>query len=171
MEVDAELMTRSARGIELTAAGRVFLDHAGLAPTRVEAAGEAARRAAHPAKASFVMGFLTGTEMDWFAEAVGLLRDELPSIEVILVSQTSPELASGLLRGKVDVAFLDRGRRHVACLRVEFSIPIVLSRLLAGQAPTISQALSLKDGRTRRARVEAVRHVGRTSRVDGLNGH
>jgi LysR family hca operon transcriptional activator len=32
----------------------------------------------------------------------------LPSIEVILVSQTSPELASALLRGKVDVAFLRR---------------------------------------------------------------
>ena len=52
------------------------------------------------------MGFLTGTEMDWFSDAVRLLRDELPSIEVILVSQTSPELASALLRGKVDVAFL-----------------------------------------------------------------
>jgi len=52
------------------------------------------------------MGFLTGTEIDWFAEAVRLLRDELPSIEVILVSETSPELASALLRGKVDVAFL-----------------------------------------------------------------
>jgi LysR family hca operon transcriptional activator len=44
--------------------------------------------------------------MDWFTEAVRLLRGELPSIEVILVSQTSPELASALLRGKVDVAFL-----------------------------------------------------------------
>src|SRR5947207_10228375 len=82
-EVGAQLMTRSARGIELTAAGRVFLDHARLALAQVDAAGEAARRAAQPAKASFVMGFLTGTEMDWFAEAVGLLRDELPSIEVI----------------------------------------------------------------------------------------
>ena len=106
MEVGAQLLVRSVRGTELTAAGRAFLDHARLALSQVEAAGEAARRAAQPAKASFVMGFLTGTEMDWFTEAVWLLRDELPSIEVILVSQTSPELASALLRGKVDVAFL-----------------------------------------------------------------
>ncbi len=106
IEVGAQLLVRSVRGIELTAAGRAFLDHARLALSQVEAAGEAARRAAQPAKVSFVMGFLTGTEMDWFTEAVRLLRDELPSIEVILVSQTSPELASGLLRGKVDVAFL-----------------------------------------------------------------
>ena len=75
MEVGAQLLVRSVRGIELTPAGRAFLDHARLALSQVEAAGEAARRAAQPAKASFVMGFLTGTEMDWFTEAVRLLRD------------------------------------------------------------------------------------------------
>src|SRR6202795_91813 len=105
-EVGAQLLVRSVQGTELTAAGRAFLDHARLALSQVEAAGEAARRAAQPAKASIVMGFLTGTEMDWFTEAVRLLRDELPNIEVVLVSQTSPELASGLVRGKMDVAFL-----------------------------------------------------------------
>src|ERR1700686_3748274 len=106
MEVGAQLLARRVRGIELTLAGRAFLAQAGLALSQVEAAGEAAPRPAQPAKATFVMGFLTGTEMDWFTEAVRLLRDELPSIEGILVSQTSPELASALLRGKVDVAFL-----------------------------------------------------------------
>ena len=105
-EVGARLLSRGVHGIELTAAGRAFLDHARLALSQVEAAGEAARRAAQPAKASIVMGFLTGTEMDWFTEAVRLLHDELPNIEVILVSQTSPELASGLVGGKIDVAFL-----------------------------------------------------------------
>jgi LysR family transcriptional regulator, hca operon transcriptional activator len=105
-EVGAQLFVRGFNGVALTAAGRAFLDHARLALSQVEAAGEAARRAAQPAKASFVMGFLTGTELDWFADAVRLLRDELPSIEVILVSERSPELASALLRGKVDVAFL-----------------------------------------------------------------
>src|SRR3977135_3417808 len=83
-EVGAQLLVRSVRGIELTAAGRAFLDHARLALSQVQAAGEAARRAAQPAKESFVMGFLTGTEMDWFGEAVGLLHDELHSLEVML---------------------------------------------------------------------------------------
>ena len=105
-EVGAQLLVRSVHGVELTAAGRAFLDHARLALSQIEAAGEAARRAAHPAKTSIVMGFLTGTEMDWFTEAVRLLRDELPNIEVVLISQTSPELTSGLLRGQIDVAFL-----------------------------------------------------------------
>lgn len=63
-EVAARLMTRGAKGIELTAAGRAFLDHAWLALAQVEAAGAAARRAAEPAKASFALGFLTGQEID-----------------------------------------------------------------------------------------------------------
>jgi len=46
-EVGAELLSRSVRGVELTAAGRAFLDHARLALAQVDAAGEAARRAAH----------------------------------------------------------------------------------------------------------------------------
>jgi hypothetical protein len=44
-EVGARLMTRSARGIELTAAGRTFLDHARLAAQRKKpAVGENGRR-------------------------------------------------------------------------------------------------------------------------------
>jgi len=105
-EVGAQLMIRSAHGIELTAAGRVFLDHARLALAQVEAAGEAARRAARPAKPSFALGFLTGHEIDWLPEALRLLRDELPNIEITVSSQYSPDLADALVRGKLDVAFL-----------------------------------------------------------------
>src|SRR3954453_14619667 len=74
MEVGAQLLVRSVRGIELTAAGRAFLDHARLALAQVGAGGGGARRASRPAKGTFVMGFLTGTEMDWFPEAVRLLH-------------------------------------------------------------------------------------------------
>jgi LysR family hca operon transcriptional activator len=105
-QVGAQLMTRSARGVELTAAGRAFLDHARLALAQVEAAGEAARRAAQPAKPSFALGFLTGQEMDWLPEAMRILRDELPNIEVTVSSRYSPDLAEALVRGKLDVAFL-----------------------------------------------------------------
>jgi LysR family transcriptional regulator, hca operon transcriptional activator len=49
-EVGARLLTRRARGIELTPAGRAFLDHARVVLSQVEAAAEAARRVAHPAK-------------------------------------------------------------------------------------------------------------------------
>src|ERR1700721_1617067 len=91
-EVGAQLFTRSAKGVELTPSGRAFLDHARLALAQVEAAGAAARRAAEPAKQSFALGFLTGQEMDWLPEAMHILRDELPSIDIIVSSHYSPDL-------------------------------------------------------------------------------
>jgi LysR family hca operon transcriptional activator len=105
-EVGVQLMTRNVRGIELTAAGRAFLDHARLALAQVEAAREAARRAARPAKTTFALGFLTGQEMDWLPPAMRILRDELPNIEVTVSSQYSPALAQALVRGSLDLAFL-----------------------------------------------------------------
>ena len=109
-ELGAQLLTRRARGIELTPAGRAFLDHARLVLSQVEAAGEAARRVAHPSRPCFTMGFLTGHELKWMPEALRILRDELPSIDVMISSQYSPLLASGLSKGKIDAAFLRRER-------------------------------------------------------------
>jgi len=105
-EVGVQLMVRGARGVELTVAGRVFLDYARLALAQVEAAREAARRAANPGKPSFALGFLTGQEMDWLPEAVRIIRDELPNMEVTISSRYSPDLADALIRGKLDVAFM-----------------------------------------------------------------
>ena len=105
-QVGVELLSRGARGVELTAAGRAFLDHARLAMAQVDAAAEAARRAARPTKQIFALGFLTGQEMDWLREAMHILRDELPNIEVTVSSQHSPDLAAALMRGRLDLAFL-----------------------------------------------------------------
>ena len=107
-EIGAQLLTRSARGIQLTPAGRAFLEHARLVLSQVEAASEAARRVAHPSKPCFAMGFLTGHELRWMPEAMRILRDELPNIDVMISSQYSPLLADGLSKGKIDAAFLRR---------------------------------------------------------------
>jgi LysR family hca operon transcriptional activator len=115
-EVGAQLLTRTARGIDLTPAGRAFLDHARAVLSQVEAATEAARRAAHPAKPCFAMGFLTGHELTWMPEALRILHNELPNVDVMISSQYSPLLADGLSKGKIDAAFLrrERGAPHLA---------------------------------------------------------
>jgi LysR family transcriptional regulator, hca operon transcriptional activator len=105
-EVGVPLFVRSVRGIELTPAGRAFLEHARLALGQTQAAIDAARRAAQPVKPVFALGFLTGQELEWMPEAMHILRDELPNIDVTVSSQSSPELADGLTRGRLDLAFL-----------------------------------------------------------------
>jgi LysR family transcriptional regulator, hca operon transcriptional activator len=110
-EIGAQLMTRTARGVELTPAGRVFLDQARSVLSQVEAAAESARQVARPNKPCFTIGFLTGHELTWMPEALRILRDELPNIDVMISSQYSPLLADGLLKGKIDAAFLRRERR------------------------------------------------------------
>ncbi len=107
-ELGAQLLTRRARGIELTPAGRIFLDHARSVLSQVAAATAAVRRVAHPAKPCFSVGFLTGHEWTWMPEALRILRDELPNIDVMISSQYSPLLADGLAQGKIDAAFLRR---------------------------------------------------------------
>src|SRR6202521_2012508 len=107
-EVGAPLLTRRARGIELTPAGRAFLEHARSVLSQVEAATDPARRLAHPAKPCFSMGFLTGHELTWMPEALRILRGELPNIDVMISSQYSPQLADAILKGNVDAAFLRR---------------------------------------------------------------
>jgi LysR family transcriptional regulator, hca operon transcriptional activator len=110
-EIGVQLMSRSVHGVELTAAGRAFLDHARLALTQAEAAKEAARRAAQPAKPTFALGFLKGTEMDWLPEAMRTLHDEPPNMEVKLSSQYSSDLADALISGRLDAAFM-RSEEH-----------------------------------------------------------
>ncbi|MGA9868197.1 MAG: LysR family transcriptional regulator [Acetobacteraceae bacterium] len=106
IEVGAELLLRSARGVELTAAGRVFLDHARLTLAQVEAAAAAARRAAHPEPKTLALGFLSGVEPEWLPAAMHVLGDELPRIEVAISSKHSPQLAAALATGKLDAAFM-----------------------------------------------------------------
>jgi LysR family transcriptional regulator, hca operon transcriptional activator len=104
--VGAELLSRSVHGVELTAAGKAFLDHARLALAQVDAAVEAARKAAQPARKTFAIGFQTGHEMNWLSQAMRVLRDELKNIHVTVTSDYSPDLAEALIRGRLDVAFM-----------------------------------------------------------------
>jgi LysR family hca operon transcriptional activator len=105
-QVGTELLSRSVHGVELTAAGKAFLDHARLALAQVDAAVEAARGAARPARETFAIGFQSGHEMNWLPRAMHVLRDQLKSIQVTVSSDYSPDLAEALFRGRLDVAFL-----------------------------------------------------------------
>lgn len=125
LEVGTQLFARGARGIELTPAGRAFLDHARLALGQAAEAVQAARRAARPAKAAFSVGFLTGQEVDWLPHVTQILRAELPSIEFKVTSLYSPDLADALQSGEIDLGFLRVEPRPDVEYRVVAHEPLV----------------------------------------------
>ena len=137
-QVGVKLLIRGPRGVELTAAGHAFVDHARLALNQVDAAVEAARRAAQPAKQRLVMGFLTGQEMKWLPEATHLLRDELPNIDITVSSDYSPDLADALAKGKLDLAFLRAEPGFDLTYRVVDSEPLVV--LMPSDHPLAARA-------------------------------
>jgi LysR family hca operon transcriptional activator len=105
-EVGVELLSRSVHGVELTAAGEAFFDHARVTLMHVDAAVETARRAAQPTSKTFAIGFQTGHEMDWLPQAMHVLHDELKNVHVTVSSDYSPDLAEAITRGRLDLAFL-----------------------------------------------------------------
>lgn len=111
LELGVKLLERKARGIELTAAGRVFLDHARLALMQVEVACEAARNTERPHKPGFGLGFLPGQEVIWLSGALRILREEAADVDVTITTKSSPELANALMQGDIDVALLRREAR------------------------------------------------------------
>jgi LysR family transcriptional regulator, hca operon transcriptional activator len=114
-EVGVQLINRSAHGIELTSAGKAFLDHARTALLQAEAAKEAALRAAHLARPTFALGFLSGSEIGLLPQVTRILRDDFPGIEIRLSSDFSPALAKALMRSKLDAAFM-RPEEHMGDL-------------------------------------------------------
>jgi hypothetical protein len=80
-----------------------LLDHARLALAQVDAAVEAARRAALPARKTFAIGFQPGEEMNWLPWSVVSrpLAGEAPTIDLAVgysKANTSPILKLFLAR-------------------------------------------------------------------------
>src|ERR1700680_1970928 len=105
-QVGVELLSRSVHGVELTAAGKAFLDHARVALMHVDAAVETARQAAQPERKTFAIGFQTGHEMNWLPPVMTVLPAKLQESQVTVTSDYSPDLADALARGRLDLAFL-----------------------------------------------------------------
>ena len=132
LELGVKLLERKARGIELTAAGRVFLDHARLALMQIDVACEAARNTERPHKPGFGLGFLPGQEVIWLSEALRILREEASDVDVTITTKSSPELANALMQGEIDVALL-RHETRTAGLDFKFLVKEPLVAILPSQ--------------------------------------
>jgi len=133
LEVGTPLLTRTSRGVTLTPAGQIFLDHARLALAQAAEAIAAARRVSRPAKTSFSVGFLTGQEVEWLPHVTQILRDQLKEIDFRVSSDFSPAVAEAVQRGEIDLGFSRVEPQPDVTYEVIASEPIVA--ILAGDHP------------------------------------
>lgn len=137
LEVGAQLLIRTSRGVTLTPAGEVFLEHARLALAQATEAIAAARRIARPAKASFSVGFLTGQEVEWLPHVTQILSDQLKEIDFRVSSDFSPAVAEAVQRGEIDLGFSRVEPQPDVTYAVIASERIVA--ILAGEHPLAAQ--------------------------------
>jgi LysR family hca operon transcriptional activator len=92
-----------------------------------------------------VLGFVTGYEFDWLPAVMRILRDELPSTEIVILSLSSPDLADGLMRGKIDLAFLRQERNTPGILFTRLVDEPMIALMPAGHRLAAREAVTAED--------------------------
>lgn len=105
-EVGSRLFDRSSRGVTLTEAGKVFLEHARVVLADVERARSAVRDSAAVPSGDVVLGLPTTVA---FASTVPILRtcrERVPLVRLKIVEAYSGFLREWLQAGRLDIALL-----------------------------------------------------------------
>jgi len=125
-EVGAELLRRTTRRVELTAAGEVFLDATRTALDALDAAADAARRARQGETGTLRLGFGVGAAVDLTAPLLRELADRHPDIDLEMREIGFDDPSAGLRDGSTDVAFVRLPITADVDCEVLFAEPLVL---------------------------------------------
>lgn len=144
-EIDALLLHRLTRGVELTDAGRSLLDDARAILEQVERAKAKAQRVARGNQGMIRIGFTGSASFNPIVPAVIQdYRGRFPGIAVSLIESATSQLIAGLHDGHVDAAFVRSTHGEIDGLVV---FPIVEEEMLialpSGHALAASRSLSL----------------------------
>ena len=135
------------RGVELTEAGRVFLDEARAALAQVEHAIDAAQRTARGEHGQLAVGFTSSAAFHPFIPAVvRAFRQQSPNVALMLEESSTRELIGALQGGQLDVAFIRIPKGNTADLTIEslldeqmlVALPAHHRLLRGGQRKTIA---------------------------------
>jgi DNA-binding transcriptional LysR family regulator len=119
-QIGVRLLQRLPRGVELTEAGRVFLDEARAALGQVEHAIDAAQRTARGEHGQLAVGFTSSAAFHPFIPAVvRAFRQQSPNVALLLEESSTRELISALQSGQLDVAFIRIPKGNTADLTIE----------------------------------------------------
>ncbi|EGD53372.1 LysR family transcriptional regulator [Gordonia neofelifaecis] len=106
-ELGVELLARSTRRVELTPAGRVYLDRVREILDAVDVAGEQAQRVADGLEGTLSIGCVGSATYSLFPRLVRALRDELPGVDVSVRGEMlAPDQLTALEAGEIQLALL-----------------------------------------------------------------
>jgi DNA-binding transcriptional LysR family regulator len=106
-ELDVQLLRRKARGVELTDAGRAFLDNARAMLAQYDHTFETTRRTARGEQGQICVGVTpTGPFHPFVPRVIRAFREAFPRVSINLEESLSSALIEGLRSEQVDVAFL-----------------------------------------------------------------
>jgi DNA-binding transcriptional LysR family regulator len=150
-ELDVQLFRRKARGVELTEAGRVFLDNAQAMLALNERAIEATRRTARGEQGRLCVGITpTGPFHPFVPRVIRAFREAFPLVSLTLEECLTPELLKRLRNEQMDAAFLRTPMAEpqdlvIASLLEEPMVVALPSAHALAQNDGDDAALSLKD--------------------------
>jgi LysR family hca operon transcriptional activator len=116
--VGAALFYRDKHKLELTEAGRIFLEESRSMLRQVERAMALARQGADAEAGQVAIGFNVGSEGRIFSKLLPVLRQRYPEMHLTYHTMTEMELIAALEKHQIDVAFLG-GPIEVAGIRWE----------------------------------------------------
>jgi DNA-binding transcriptional LysR family regulator len=108
-EIDAKLFRRKPRGVELTDAGRTFLDNARAVLAQVDHALEATRRTARGEQGRISVGYSSSVAFHALVpRIIREFREAFPLVAVTLVESNPTDLIERMQDERIDLAFVRR---------------------------------------------------------------
>lgn len=105
-ELKVDLLRRSRRHVELTPAGRRFLQEAQGILASAERAAGLARETARDEARKFVIGISPDTDWIFLARVLRLFAEHVPFVDVVFQNLTPEAQIDALRAGKIDVGFV-----------------------------------------------------------------
>lgn len=118
-ELGTELFRRTSRHVELTEAGRLFVDEVKSTLVQLNNAAELATRAARGEFGDLRVGFVATGANDLTPRILQRFRQVMPAVQVELRDSSLDDPTAGLADGSTDVAFVRLPLRELPWLRTE----------------------------------------------------
>ena len=109
-ELQSKLLYRTKRHVELTEAGRAFLEEARKTLAQADHAVRVARSAGDSPTRPLHVGFIDTALYRFLPRLLGAAREALPTIQIVLHEMTSGQQVEALARGEIQLGILRRTR-------------------------------------------------------------